>query len=158
MSAFRRLADALSEFTETSITKLTATHAMQVQEYVAVQQALQDEALEKAASLKGQALNQRERRQVIIASGFGAKVRSRIVAVFNIAAVLIHEIDGQTVSCSISDPYAGTNLESSPNIGSADVRKVLTPNQIAKLDWALCRDAHRYFKARKLIAKSLFTR
>ncbi|MCA1618443.1 MAG: site-specific integrase [Acidobacteria bacterium] len=154
MSAFRRLADALSEFTESSITKLTATHAMQVQEYVAVQQALQDKALEKAASLKGQALNQRERRQVIIASGFGAKVRSRIVAVFNIAAVLIHEIDGQTVSCSISDPYAGTNLESSPNIGSADVRKVLTPDQIAKLDRALCRDAQRYFKARKLIAKA----
>jgi hypothetical protein len=154
MSAFRRLADALSSFTGTSITELNGTHASQVQKYLILQQKLRDEALEKAVTQKGRPLNQRERKQLILSSGLGEKTRSRMAAVFNNAAALTQEIDGLAVNCYIDDPYAETRFDLSPAAGSADTRKVLTPDQIAKLDKALCRDTHRYLKARSLIARA----
>jgi hypothetical protein len=151
MSAFRRLADSLCKFQISSIEMLTAIHAKRIQDYLITQQALQDEALEKAAAVKGRPLNQRERRQVTISSGCGVKTRSRLIALFNSAVAITQEIDCLSVNCHIIDPCVEANLTLLPSVGSADSQKVLSPEQIAILDRAARREAHRYLKARGLI-------
>jgi hypothetical protein len=156
MVSFRRLAKWLTDFEGDSIVDLTSEHETLLQTFLAGELTRYNDILEDASFQHGGQLSFRESKQVCRKLGlFGPKSISNFVSTFNVAAWLLNEVDNLVVSIRLHNPREIDNINSNRMIGSADPNKVLTSNQIAKLECALARDLQRYKKARSLIDREL---
>jgi hypothetical protein len=114
------------------------------------------ETLEEKTAEFGRTLSERERKQVCFASNLhGPKSIRTFVSMFNAAARMCEEIDGLSIPVRLKIPKTLKQLETGKPIGSADPNKVLSPEQIAQLEFALSHDSRRYEKAKATLHRNL---
>ncbi len=156
MVSFRRLAGWLEDFEGASLAELIYEHKMILQDRLTDELMRYNDALEAANLELGRLLSFRESRRICRESRLlGPKSIDSLVSTFNYAARLLEEIDGLVVSVRLQNPRIMNYVGAEREVGSADPNKVLAPQQIAELEWALGRDLRRYQKARALIERVL---
>lgn len=155
-SIFRRIAAWLENFAGDSITELPPELVLQLQLRLDRELTRYRDTLEEIANQLGKSLTDREQRRICIGSDLlGPTTIRTFVRMFNAAAFISEEIDGFAVPVRLRLPRALRQAELGRPIGSADANKVLSPEQIAELEWALNRDLRRYDKAIALLNKYL---
>ncbi len=152
LSAFTRISACLNDFSGESMADLSNEHTTILHRRFTAELNRYEEEMEKAALELGRPLTFRERRRICIELDLTHWKRvSAYTSAFNLAARLCEEIDGLTVTVRLPR----LKRKNVRGTGSADPRKVLSPEQIAELERALGRDLRRYDKACARIQKEL---
>lgn len=156
MGSYRRLSTWLPEFKGESIDCLTSEHRALLNRRLRDELDRFTEVLDNATLEAKTQLSLRRRRQVCReAQVIGPKAIRCFVSAFNLAVRLSEEIDGLDISVRLEIPRGTDEGRFQRGIGSADPARVLTPEQVAELEWALSRDLRRYQKARAIIDRTL---
>jgi Phage integrase family len=152
---FRRIARVIGKFDGIWMSDLTTAHAVRLQKNFITTIRDYNETLESETLKIGRELSRREANRICREKSlFGPTGVRAVVSAFNLAARLSEEIDGRVVPIRLRNPKEAY-LTSSKAIGSADPNKVLSPQQIAKLERVLGRELLRYDKKRSRIEKEL---
>ena len=154
-SIFRRIGDWLA-FPGRSISKITDEHKILLERRLENELSRYNDTLQEASSRVGRTLSDREKKRIANQSNLhGPRTIRTIITAFNTAAHLSEEIDGLHVPIRLRPPRKLRHVETSRPIGSADPQKVLSPEQLAELEWALGRDLQRYEKAKSIFQTRL---
>lgn len=156
MGAYRRLSRWLPEFKGESMERITSEHETLLNKHMGDELARFYETLEAATPELEESLSLREKRRVCReAQLLGPKGINSFVSAFNLAARLSEEIDSFIIPIRLQIPHGIGADKSLRGVGSANTARVLTPEQLAGLEWALGKDLRCYLKARALLDRIL---
>ncbi|HEX5701893.1 MAG TPA: hypothetical protein VFX97_01585 [Pyrinomonadaceae bacterium] len=155
VSTFRQMSTWLEDFNGGSMADLRNEHKLILQRRIDQEITRYRDTLHEAATKAGRVLSDRENKRIQRESKLhGPKFARNAISAFNMAAILYEEIDGTTVPVRLKRSKLLKQCETR-SVGSANPDKVLSPDQIANIEYALRQDLRRYRKGLETIKRHL---